>query len=82
MPICRVFFYLKGGYNLQKMIKLGINQFLLSFVQNSPPLPHQEDYKYLLSEDEKQNLVLIGSVPWGGIAQVRIHWLLDLVTIE
>ncbi|CAH1246101.1 IDUA [Branchiostoma lanceolatum] len=45
-----------------------------------PPLPHQRADLYDLSEDEVQNLALIGSVPQGGIKQVRIHWLLDLVT--
>ncbi|XP_030841888.1 alpha-L-iduronidase [Strongylocentrotus purpuratus] len=47
-----------------------------------PAAPHQEDYSYFLSEDEKQNLALIGSVPRDGIKQVRIHWLLDLVKIN
>ncbi|PIK58674.1 putative alpha-L-iduronidase [Apostichopus japonicus] len=46
-----------------------------------PPAPHQEDFKFLLSDDETQNLALIGSVPRHGIEQVRIHWLLDMVTI-
>ncbi|XP_077992746.1 alpha-L-iduronidase-like [Glandiceps talaboti] len=46
-----------------------------------PPQPHQEDSKYFLSEDEVQNLAYIGSVPHNGIEQVRIHWLLDMVTL-
>lgn len=54
---------------------------LYCFHLSSPPDPHQEDYKYFLSDDEKQNLALIGSVPRNGIEQVRIHWLLDTVTV-
>ncbi|XP_070539995.1 alpha-L-iduronidase-like isoform X2 [Ptychodera flava] len=46
-----------------------------------PPKPHQEDFKYFLSEDEVQNLAYIGSAPHDGIEQVRIHWLLDMVTL-
>ncbi|XP_066975316.1 alpha-L-iduronidase isoform X2 [Macrobrachium rosenbergii] len=44
-----------------------------------PPDPHSEAHLFLLSQDELQNLALIGSLPNDGIAQVRIHWLLDLV---
>ncbi|XP_045189835.2 alpha-L-iduronidase-like [Mercenaria mercenaria] len=46
-----------------------------------PPLPHQDAYKFDLSNDMTQNLALIGTVPHGGIKQVRIHWLFDLVTV-
>ncbi|XP_022096558.1 alpha-L-iduronidase-like isoform X2 [Acanthaster planci] len=48
----------------------------------NPPLPHQKSFEYFLSESELQNLILIGSVPHGGIQQVRIHWLLDLITLS
>ena len=47
-----------------------------------PPLPHEKASGYDLSEDEKQNILYIGSIPNKGIEQVRIHWLLDLVTLE
>lgn len=47
-----------------------------------PPLPHEKASGYDLSEDEKQNIIYIGSIPNNGIEQVRIHWLLDLVTLE
>ncbi|XP_068762448.1 alpha-L-iduronidase-like isoform X1 [Montipora capricornis] len=47
-----------------------------------PPDPHQESYRFILSNDEIQNLAYIGSVPKQGIKQVRIHWLLDLVTFR
>ncbi|XP_049820618.1 alpha-L-iduronidase [Aethina tumida] len=45
-----------------------------------PPDPKQEAYKFLLGEDEKINLALIGSLPNKGIRHVRIHWLLNLIT--
>lgn len=47
-----------------------------------PPLPHQNAYDFDFGRDMKHNLALIASVAHGGIQQVRIHWLLDLVTID
>lgn len=47
-----------------------------------PPEPHQDFRKFILANDEQQNLAYIGSVPKKGIKQVRIHWLLDLVSME
>ncbi|KAG7175306.1 Alpha-L-iduronidase-like, partial [Homarus americanus] len=44
-----------------------------------PPAPHSDRHPFLLSLDEKLNLALIGSLPHDAIAQVRIHWLLDLI---
>ncbi|CAG2189496.1 IDUA [Mytilus edulis] len=46
-----------------------------------PPLPHEKAYDYDFGRDMKHNLALIGSVAHGGIKQVRIHWLLDLVSM-
>ena len=51
-----------------------------AFLPYSPPLPHQNFSSYFFSDSEVQNLAHIGSVPNDGIKQVRIHWLLDLVT--
>ncbi|GFT01291.1 hypothetical protein NPIL_573551 [Nephila pilipes] len=48
----------------------------------SPPDPHQESRKFLLSEDMKMNLFHIGSLPHNGLSQVRIHWMLDLVQMR
>ncbi|XP_076854892.1 alpha-L-iduronidase isoform X2 [Brachyhypopomus gauderio] len=45
-----------------------------------PPLPHTDARVYDLSEDQRMNLALVGSVPHGGLEQVRIHWLLELVS--
>jgi len=44
-----------------------------------PPQPHQEIDKFLLSNDMKQNFLLISSTPHKGLQQIRIHWLLDLI---
>ncbi|CAC5399771.1 IDUA [Mytilus coruscus] len=46
-----------------------------------PPLPHEKAYDYDFGRDMKHNLALIGSVAHSGIKQVRIHWLLDLVSM-
>ncbi|XP_078455383.1 alpha-L-iduronidase isoform X2 [Lampetra planeri] len=45
-----------------------------------PPLPHNQADKFMLSPDERLNMAYVGAVPHGGIRQVRIHWLLELVT--
>ncbi|XP_028638242.1 alpha-L-iduronidase isoform X4 [Grammomys surdaster] len=45
-----------------------------------PPLPHDQADQYDLSWDQQLNLAYIGAVPHSGIEQVRIHWLLNLIT--
>ncbi|XP_038648259.1 alpha-L-iduronidase isoform X1 [Scyliorhinus canicula] len=47
-----------------------------------PPLPHNKADVFDLSRDQQLNLAYIASVPHTGIEQVRIHWLLELVTIR
>lgn len=47
-----------------------------------PPQPHQNASSYFLSKDMYLNLLYVGSVPHSGIKQVRMHWLLDLVTYD
>ncbi|KQK80172.1 hypothetical protein AAES_99679 [Amazona aestiva] len=47
-----------------------------------PPLPHSRADLFDLSKDQVLNLAYISSVPHGGIEQVRIHWLLELVAIS
>ncbi|XP_058972309.1 alpha-L-iduronidase-like isoform X3 [Pocillopora verrucosa] len=47
-----------------------------------PPDPHQDFHKFIFANDELQNLAYVGSVPNNGIKQVRIHWLLDLVSMK
>ncbi|XP_047496549.1 uncharacterized protein LOC125044141 [Penaeus chinensis] len=44
-----------------------------------PPDPHSRADAFLLGLDERLNLALVGSLPHDAVAQVRIHWLLDLV---
>ncbi|NWU89531.1 IDUA iduronidase, partial [Upupa epops] len=46
-----------------------------------PPLPHSRADLFDLSKDQQMNLAYISSVPHGGIEQVRIHWLLELVAL-
>uniref|UniRef100_A0A7N8YB58 Alpha-L-iduronidase n=1 Tax=Mastacembelus armatus TaxID=205130 RepID=A0A7N8YB58_9TELE len=46
-----------------------------------PPLPHTQAHQFDLSVDQQLNLAYVGSVPHGGIQQVRIHWMLELVNI-
>ena len=53
-----------------------------AFLPYSPPLPHQNFSNYFFADSEVQNLAHLGSVPNDGIKQVRIHWLLDLVTAK
>lgn len=47
-----------------------------------PSKPHSDSFKYDISPDMIQNLAYIGSIPFSGMQQVRIHWLLDLVRIK
>ncbi|KAK7933950.1 hypothetical protein WMY93_004846 [Mugilogobius chulae] len=47
-----------------------------------PPLPHTRADQYDLSIDQHINLAYIGSVPHGEIQQVRIHWMLELVSAQ
>ncbi|XP_029656065.1 alpha-L-iduronidase [Octopus sinensis] len=46
-----------------------------------PSKPHAKAYKYDTGSDMNQNLAYIGALPFTGIQQVRIHWLLDLVQV-
>ncbi|KAH3708034.1 alpha-L-iduronidase-like isoform X2 [Dreissena polymorpha] len=46
-----------------------------------PPLPHMDAAAFDLSHDMQYNIAMIGSMPRSGIEQVRIHWLLDLITV-
>ncbi|KAE8292549.1 Alpha-L-iduronidase [Larimichthys crocea] len=47
-----------------------------------PPLPHTEAQNFDLSLDQQLNMAHVGSVPHGGIQQVRIHWMMELVTAQ
>ncbi|XP_010901111.2 alpha-L-iduronidase [Esox lucius] len=45
-----------------------------------PPLPHTQADQYDLSRDQELNMAYVGSVPHWGIQQVRIHWMLELIS--
>ncbi|XP_075705975.1 alpha-L-iduronidase isoform X2 [Rhinoderma darwinii] len=47
-----------------------------------PPLPHDKAETYFLGKDQRLNLAYISSVPHGGIVQIRIHWLLNLIKVS
>ncbi|XP_051866388.1 alpha-L-iduronidase isoform X2 [Pristis pectinata] len=47
-----------------------------------PPLPHNRADLFDLSKDQELNLAYVASVPHSGIEQVRIHWLLELISIR
>ncbi|KAJ8918019.1 hypothetical protein NQ315_011472 [Exocentrus adspersus] len=47
-----------------------------------PPDPKENVPTYLLSDEQKRNIALIGSLPNNGIKYVRIHWLLNLLTTQ
>ncbi|XP_078261870.1 alpha-L-iduronidase isoform X2 [Rhinoraja longicauda] len=49
---------------------------------HSPPLPHNKADLFDLSKDQELNLAYVASVPHSGIEQVRIHWLLELISIR
>ncbi|XP_075223303.1 alpha-L-iduronidase isoform X2 [Lycorma delicatula] len=55
---------------------------IITISTESPPASGEEAFNYLTSEDVKINLALIGSLPFNGITQVRIHWLLDLIHVR
>ncbi|XP_028135858.2 alpha-L-iduronidase [Diabrotica virgifera virgifera] len=47
-----------------------------------PPDPKESIPKYLLSHEQKTHIALLGSLPNKGITYIRIHWLLNLLTLE
>ena len=55
--------------------------FSILFLSSSPPDPHQDACSWLTSHDMIQNLAYIGAVPDGGISTVRVHFLLDAVSV-
>lgn len=48
----------------------------------APPEPLDKVADFLESDDVNLNLEIIGSLPNNGIKNVRIHWLLNLLTIR
>lgn len=48
----------------------------------SPPEPHQDACSWILNESNKCSFALISALPSSGIRQIRIHWLLNAVTVH
>lgn len=48
----------------------------------APPEPVETVDEYFESNDVNLNLEIIGSLPNNGITNVRIHWLLNLLSIR
>lgn len=46
-----------------------------------PPDPHQKVCDWLHSSSVVQDIAFIGAVPFSGIQQIRVHWLLDSISI-
>lgn len=56
--------------------------YVCEYVNYSPPDPHQNVCSWLLDESNVKNLVLLSAVPQAGLRRIRIHWLLDAITLE
>ena len=71
---------IKVTININKKIK--VLRPLWTSTGFSPEIPktHAKEVNQLLNRDVLINLALIGSLPNNAIKQVRIHWLLDLMT--
>lgn len=48
----------------------------------APPEPLDKIANFFESDDVNLNLEIIGSLPNNGIKNVRIHWLLNLLTLR
>lgn len=55
---------------------------LKRFWTNTGFSPLEDDPKFFESIDLNMNLEIIGSLPNNGLKNVRIHWLLDLLSIK
>lgn len=68
--------YVAGTEDMKKLPRFWTNTGF------SPPEPVEHVDGYFESDDVKMNLEIIGSLPNGGIRNVRVHWLLNLVSIR
>lgn len=48
----------------------------------APPEPVEKVAEFLATDDVNLNLEIIGSLPNRGLKNVRIHWLLNLLSIR
>lgn len=66
--------FVNGAENLKKLPRFWTNSGF------SPPVEKVDEY--FDSDDVNSNLEIIGSLPNKGISNVRIHWLLNLLSIR
>ena len=84
--VCSLLLCISCGIQDQHTVNIYVNEEVTSlqhFWRSTglcPPLPHANASSFLLSNDMLQNLLLISSTPHNGIEQVRIHWLLELIS--
>lgn len=74
-------YYLRVSSHEQGQVTRSMRHFWRS-TGFCPSKPHSESFKYDTGPDMIQNLAYIGAIPFSGIQQVRIHWLLDLVQVK
>lgn len=68
--------FFEGTANLKKLPRFWTNTGF------APPEPIDKVNEFFESDDVRMNLEIIGSLPNRGIENVRIHWLLNLLSIE
>lgn len=64
------------------LLKFMFKDFYLFFIHCSPPDPKINISQNLLSWDQKLNLALIGSMPNRALRHVRVHWLINMISIK
>ncbi|XP_034026964.1 alpha-L-iduronidase [Thalassophryne amazonica] len=86
--VLALFLYLTGDLDASYVITVDVSKpvrYLQHFWTSTgfcPPLPHTQADQFDLSPDQQLSLAYVGSVPHRGIQQVRIHWMLELVTAQ
>lgn len=68
--------FIKGTEQMQKLPRFWTNTGF------APPEPIEKVDEFFNSDDVNQNLEIIGSLPNRGLKNVRIHWLLNLLSIR
>lgn len=68
--------FVKGAENVKRLPRFWTNTGF------APPEPIGSVNEFFASDDVNLNLEIIGSLPNEGIKTVRIHWLLNLLSIR
>lgn len=68
--------FIKATNEVKKLPRFWVNTGF------APPEPVDKAADFLETDDVKRNLEIIGSLPNQGIRNVRIHWLLNLLSIR